>query len=708
MISVHGLVRGEQLELGRDADTGGQTKYVVELARALAAQPGIRRVDLVTRLVEDPHVDGSYSVPIEPLAERAQIVRIETGPPRYIVKEQLWDHLDTFADNLHAFLTHHDCHPDVLHGHYADAGYVGARLAHTLGVPLLFTGHSLGRVKRGRLIASGLTATEIEERYNLSRRIAAEELALASAERVITSTRQEIEEQYGRYDYYQPEQMHVLPPGIDLARFHPPTGKERGSDIAQEIARFLRAPDKPIILALSRPDARKNIAALVEAFGNDETLRAAANLVIVAGNRRDIRDLDTGGREVWTELLELIDRFDLYGHVAYPKRHASDEVPQIYRLAALSGGVFVNPALTEPFGLTLIEAAASGLPIVATEDGGPADIIGHCDNGVLVDPLDSQSIAAGLGEVLGDRKRWRQRAAAGLAGVRKHYSWSAHAQHYVEMLRPIAGSAPSTPARARAAKTDVSYVRRAIFSDLDQSLLADPQSLPELLRVLRANHKLAAFGIATGRRLDSALRVMKKHGIPEPDVLITSGGTEIRYAPDLNEDDAWTRHIEKNWTPNVVRRVLENVPGLLPQPRLEQSRFKISYYIDPLKAPPIELIRQALLREDQTVNVILSFGQFLDILPIRASKGLALRHVAGTLEIALERILVAGGSGADEDMMRGNTLAVVVGNRHREELSQLSTLERTYFTSHAGAAGIVAAIEHYDFWGRCQAPETKE
>jgi sucrose-phosphate synthase len=59
-------------------------------------------------------------------------------------------------------------------------------------------------------------------------------------------------------------------------------------------------------------------------------------------------------------------------------------------------------------------------------------------------------------------------------------------------------------------------------------------------------------------------------------------------------------------------------------------------------------------------------------------------------------------------MMRGNTLAVVVGNRHREELSQLSTLERTYFTSHAGAAGIVAAIEHYDFWGRCQAPETKE
>ncbi len=92
-----------------------------------------------------------------------------------------------------------------------------------------------------------------------------------------------------------------------------------------------------------------------------------------------------------TDILLGIDRHDLYGRAAYPKHHRADDVPLLYRLAALSGGVFVNPALTEPFGLTLLEAAASGLPVVATEDGGPQDIIENCGNGYLVDPLDPRA-----------------------------------------------------------------------------------------------------------------------------------------------------------------------------------------------------------------------------------------------------------------------------------------------------------------------------
>ena len=48
LLSIHGLIRGKNLELGRDADTGGQTLYVVELAQALARQPGVARVDLIT------------------------------------------------------------------------------------------------------------------------------------------------------------------------------------------------------------------------------------------------------------------------------------------------------------------------------------------------------------------------------------------------------------------------------------------------------------------------------------------------------------------------------------------------------------------------------------------------------------------------------------------------------------------------------------
>ncbi len=66
---------------------------------------------------------------------------------------------------------------------------------------------------------------------------------------------------------------------------------------------------------------------------------------------------------------------------------------------------------------------------------------------------------------------------------------------------------------------------------------------------------------------------------------------------------------------------------------------------------------------------------------------------------------MAGGSGSDEDMMRGNTLAVVVANRHHEELSDLIDLERVYFTEQAGATGILDAIDHYDFFDACQVPQ---
>jgi sucrose-phosphate synthase, putative, glycosyltransferase domain len=428
LISVHGLIRGQNMELGRDSDTGGQVKYVVELARALARQPGVAAVDLFTRLIASHDVDSDYSQEIEPLGGKARIVRIVAGPPEeYIPKEQLWDHLDSFVDNMLAFFREGDRTPDLIHSHYADAGYVGSRLSNFLNVPLVHTGHSLGRVKRTRLLANGLSSQEIDQRYNMLRRIEAEELTLASADLIITSTRQEVEEQYELYDCYQPDRMRVIPPGTDLTLFYPPRGDEWETAIAQDICRFLREPKKPLILALSRPDARKNIGALVEAYGHSSRLQELANLLIVAGSRNSIKDMDAGAQEVLIELFLAFDDYDLYGRVAYPKRHKADEVPYIYRLAALSGGVFVNPALTEPFGLTLIEAAASGLPIVATEDGGPRDIIGNCNNGVLIDPLDSDTIVAALLSLLENPEKRQLAIENGLRGVREHYSWEAHA-----------------------------------------------------------------------------------------------------------------------------------------------------------------------------------------------------------------------------------------------------------------------------------------
>jgi sucrose-phosphate synthase len=56
-------------------------------------------------------------------------------------------------------------------------------------------------------------------------------------------------------------------------------------------------------------------------------------------------------------------------------------------------------------------------------------------------------------------------------------------------------------------------------------------------------------------------------------------------------------------------------------------------------------------------------------------------------------------------MMRGNTLAVVVANRHHEELSKLTDVERIYFARAGYASGILEAIEYYDFYRACQLPK---
>ena len=698
LISVHGLIRGHDLELGRDADTGGQTKYVVELARALAEREDVGKVVLLTRRVVDSQINPDYAEPVEPLSEKSCIVRVECGEQKYLRKEMLWDCLENFSDNALIYLKSQDRIPDVIHSHYADAGYVGSRLSHQLGIPLVHTGHSLGRNKRQQLLASGVKRGEIETSYNITRRIEAEETTLGVAERVITSTQHEIEQQYGLYDFYQPDRMRVIPPGTDMEKFFPPQKNEKDSDIARELERFLNQPDKPIILALSRPDPKKNIVALIEAYGESPQLQQAANLVILAGNRDDILDMENISRAVLNEILLAIDKYDLYGKVAYPKHHRPENVADYYRLAAASGGVFVNPALTEPFGLTLIEAAACGLPIVATGDGGPIDIIRNCQNGCLINPLDKTAMAKTVLQTLTDRQKWKIYARNGIQGVCRHYSWKAHVEKYLEVIQPLVRKTEPL-SRMKLRRRAGVFRDQAFFTSLDLNLIGDRESLPPLLENLRTHRKAIIFGIATGRRLDDALTTLKLHNISQPDVLITGQGTEIHYAPNLTEDAVWGRHIDHLWNRQAVRDILMEMPGLEMQPRRYQSAFKISYYVDPAVAD-IQNIRQILLRNEQAVNVIFSFGQFLDVLPVRASKGLALRWCAEQLGFPLENTLVAGVTGADADMLRGNTLGVVVDNRHLAELSDLANIDKIYFSKKPHAAGILEAMDHYNFFSR--------
>ncbi|KAH7619458.1 putative sucrose-phosphate synthase 1 [Nannochloris sp. 'desiccata'] len=587
MISLHGLIRGDRMELGRDSDTGGQVKYVVELARAMALHPAVHRVDLLTRLIRDPRVDPEYGVEEECIVKGrgdnggAYIVRLPCGPTnQYINKESLWPHVREFADRGVAHATRmlstlsesgRRCELYCVHGHYADAGEAAVLMCSTLDTQMAMTGHSLGRNKLDHLLNSAsMTRAEIEMTYAISRRIEAEERSLDVASLVFTSTQQEIEEQWGLYDGYNPTlarilrfrrsvgrhmpYMKVSPPGLDFSTlkvtmpedpvvkefekqratlqefdlaplssplslsprsptspgdgskknkrneagtpssattsdqnvsFPPgrrgtgaasstpqsptdaagvssPTGTvdsssgggggmvssvqippiipprpadiiPNGPPIWQDIAKFLRNPLKPAVLAMSRPDAKKNITTLVKAFGEHAMLRELANLVLIMGNRDTIDSMAGGSQKILTQVLKLIDAHDLYGAVSYPKHHTQADISDIYLFARETRGVFVNIALQEPFGLTVIEAAAHGVPTVATRNGGPVDIMATLHHGVVVDPTDSDAVAAALLSILTAPSTWSSMSTSGVDNIMA-YSWPAHCKRYMETM----------------------------------------------------------------------------------------------------------------------------------------------------------------------------------------------------------------------------------------------------------------------------------
>ena len=700
MLSVHGLMRGRDLELGADADTGGQTLYVIELARALGRHARVEQVDVLTRLVDDPALSSDYATHSETLGERARLVRLPFGPKRYVRKESLWNHLDQMVDRTISYLRQQPRLPDVIHSHYADAGYVGVQLSQLLGIPLVHTGHSLGRCKRQRLLDHGRKAQAIDRQFNFGRRIAAEEDVLARAALVVTSTPQESSEQYGMYENHQPARMMVIPPGTDTSRFAPPGRAAIPVHVPELVDRFFSKPKKPLILAICRPEVRKNLRRLVQAFGESPELRERANLAIVAGNRDDIRSMDEAQADVLKDLLLDVDRYDLWGSVALPKQHQSDDIPALYRLAAQRRGVFVNPALTEPFGLTLIEAAASGLPVVATHDGGPRDILAHCENGVLVDPLDTEGIARGLLDVVSDGRTWQRYARRGISGVAHHYTWDAHVDKYLKAVDRVIRRTRKHTRRERVvqhpATNPMPYVQRLLVSDIDNTLIGDHDGLVSLVRMLRERPRSFGFGVATGRHLPSALDILRQMRVPLPDVMITAVGTEIHYGPEVRPDTGWLRHIQHLWRRDALVALFADVPGLTVQSDDQQSPYKLSFNVDPQVAPSVRELEMRVHQARLHANLIYSHEAYLDVLPIRASKGQAIRYLAYKWGLPLHDFLVAGDSGNDVEMLIGDTRAVVVSN-HSVELEKLRGLEHVYFAGAPCAFGIIEGIRHYGF-----------
>lgn len=705
IINIHGLVRSEHIEMGRDADTGGQTRYAVDLVKELAKHQDVE-VDLFTRLIKDARHDADYAKSIEPIGEGGRIVRLSCGGNAYVRKELLWPHLDEYVDNLISFFRTQKKIPDILHAHYADAAYVANELAAYFDIPLVFTGHSLGRNKLEYLKEQNTSEDKLNQYYHIQTRIQNEEKILEKADLVITSTEYEKESLYAPYEKRNLSVMQVIPPGLDLASFFPyyhyeiqdpsitEEMKHAQYSMIKELERFLTTMDKPFILALCRPDGRKNIDQLIEIYGKSQRLQALANLVIVAGIRDDISTMEEGEKQVLTDMLLLMDRYDLYGKMAIPKHHNPDsDVPEIYRLAAMKRGLFVSTAALENFGLTFIEASAVGLPFVGTNKGGVQDIQKNCESGILVDIGDHKHVEQTIHDLLTDANLWDTLSHNGVERTRTVYNWEAHAERYLHALKSIKTDKTPLPTLEKR----LGSIKHLVVCDIDNTLTTDQASAQRLIAALKEHHQHLGFAVATGRNIDSALSILKQYGYPNPDILITSVGSEIHYGKQTMPDKGWAHYIKRAWKPKAIMDALQEFKELeLQTEEGAQRTYKVSYTVKAGAdtALLVKNIKEALHQGSGKQHIILSHDTYLDILPYRAGKGNAILYLAWKWGIAEQDIVTAGDSENDRDMFTKGLSSIIVAN-HEKSLAKLRRTKYRFFASKAEAAGVLEGLSHF-------------
>jgi sucrose synthase len=478
MLSPHGWF-GQDNVLGRP-DTGGQVVYILDQARALEryltedlARSGLEltpKIIIVTRLI--PENDGTTSDQRLEKVRGARNVWILRVPfrdrqgrviPQWLSRFRIWPYLDRFAGEVEGELRQElEGRPDLLIGNYSDGNLVATLLSRRMGVIQCNIAHAL---EKSKYLFSDLYWDRFEDEYHFSLQFMADLIAMNLTNFIVSSTSQEIigtERVIGQYESYQfftmpgllrvtnginlfHPRFNVIPPGVDNEVYFPYTEKKRRFKKTERegVARMLFSqedcdclgrlsnPDLVPIFSIARLDRIKNLTGLVEAFGRSDELRARANLILVASVTDPARSRDSEEAAEINRLHELLDRYDLRGNVRWiGKMLTSREAGEAYRLMADRRGIFVQPALFEAFGLTILEAMHSGLPVFATQFGGPLEIIENGESGVLINPTEPEEMAAKisafLAEAAGNPRYWQGFSDKGLARAQASFTWERH------------------------------------------------------------------------------------------------------------------------------------------------------------------------------------------------------------------------------------------------------------------------------------------
>lgn len=490
LVSIHGWF-GQEGVLGRP-DTGGQVVYILDQVKSLEKQlqeditlAGLDvlsvkpKAIILTRLI--PNSDGTLCHQrIEKVSgtDNAWILRVpfrEFNPnmtQNWISRFEIWPYLETFTvDAEKELLAEMHGNPDLIIGNYSDGNLVAFLLARRMKVTQCNIAHALEKTK---YLFSNLYWQDLEDKYHFSLQFTADLIAMNAANFVVSSTYQEIvgtPDAIGQYESYQcftmPELYHVVngiellspkfnvvPPGVNESYYFPYTRLEDrvlGDRERLEEMLFtledptcifgkLVNPNKRPIFSMARLDRIKNLTGLAECFGKSKELQEHCNLILVAGKLRVEESSDSEERDEIVKLYQIIDEYDLHGKIRWlGVRLSKTESGEIYRAIADLQGVFVQPALFEAFGLTILEAMISGLPTFATQFGGPLEIIQNKVNGFYINPTHLEETAERILDFVTkceqDPSHWVQISEQAIARVYSTYTWKIHTTKLLSLAR---------------------------------------------------------------------------------------------------------------------------------------------------------------------------------------------------------------------------------------------------------------------------------
>lgn len=228
-----------------------------------------------------------------------------------------------------------------------------------------------------------------------------------------------------------------------------------------------------------------------------------------------------------------------------------------------------------------------------------------------------------------------------------------------------------------------------LISDIDGTLTGDDHSLAELRTLLEEQRGRIGFGVASGRSPGLVDEAVERFGLPQPELVIASVGSELQF-PSVTPADWPGRHLA-DWQPAELRMLLAAVPGVKPQAEAGQGPHKLGFLA---AAEAADAAREAVRKAGLKANLLHSAGEFLDVLPEGVDKGSAVRFFAGHAGLGLDRIIVAGDTGNDRDMLLSGARAILVAN-HSPEVADLARQPGVYAAHGSHAAGILEGMRHF-------------